>query len=120
MNASRLLEQLASARQQLDQAGSLLCRPSPQGLEECSTVLEAAGWQMSQWQDELAGQAGNPEALEEAWRVRRSFQRTSRLLQAAADFHVNWMRERGAITGGYTGTGASAPTQYGSRIYLEG
>jgi len=120
MTDSRLLEQLSSARRQLDQAGSLLCRPSPQALKECSTVLEAAGRQMTEWQGELAGQAGNPEALAEAWRVRRSFQRASRLLQSAAEFHGNWLRERGVMTGGYTGTGEGAAVQYGSRICLEG
>ena len=120
MNGSRLFEQLASARRQLDEAGSLLCRPSPHSLEECSTVLESAGRQMAEWQGELAGHSGDPEALEEAWRVRRSFQRVSRLLQNAAEFHVNWLHERGSMTGGYTGSGESAPLQYGSRICLEG
>ncbi|MEO8592501.1 MAG: hypothetical protein ABI759_04195 [Candidatus Solibacter sp.] len=120
MTASGLVEQLASTRQQLDFAGSLLLKPSPEALDECSTILEATGRQLAQWQPEFAREAGNAAAMEEAWRLRRSFQRTSRLLQGAADFHFNWLRARGAITGGYTGTGDSAPLQHGSRICLEG
>ena len=88
MGGAALVEQLVSARQQLDLAGSLLMKPSPEGVERCSTILEEAGRQLAQWQPEFSRQAGDAAALEEAWRLRRSFQRTSRLLQGAADFHT--------------------------------
>jgi len=59
-------------------------------------------------------------ALEEAWRLRRSFVRTARLLQGASEFHLNWSQLRGAMTGGYRETGESAPVMYGHRISLHG
>jgi hypothetical protein len=120
MGTSALVEQLVSARQQLDFASNLLAKPSPEALESCSSVLEAAGRQLAEWQPAFAGQAGDADALEEAWRLRRSFARTSRLLQGAGDFHRNWLQLRGAITGGYTETGESAPLMHANRISLHG
>lgn len=120
MPTAALVEQLMSARQQLDFAGGLLLRPSPEALERCASVLEAAGNQLTEWQPSISRQAGNAEALEEAWRLRRSFIHTARLLHNAGDFHRNWLQRRGAMTGGYTGTGESAPILHSSRISLQG
>ena len=120
MGAAALVEQLMSARQQLDCACDLLTKPSPEALDRCSSVLEAARRQLAEWQPTFSQQAGNAAALEEAWQLRRSFVRTSRLLQGAGDFHLNWLRLRGAITGGYTKTGESAPIMHGNRISLRG
>ena len=105
MRTLALVDQLMSARQQLDLASNLLTKPSPEALESCSSLLEAAGRQLSEWQPAFSQQAGDAATLEEAWRLRRSFVRTSRLLQSAGDFHRNWLQLRGAITGGYTKTG---------------
>jgi hypothetical protein len=120
MGTSALVEQLMSARQQLDFACNLLAKPSPEALESCSSVLEAAGRQLAEWQPTFSQQAGNAAALEEAWRLRRSFVRTARLLQGVGDFHLNWLQLRGAMTGGYTETGESAPLMHGNRISLHG
>ncbi len=120
MRTAALVEQLMSARQQLDFASNLLAKPSPEALESCSSVLEAAGRQLAEWQPTFSQQAGNAAALEEAWRLRRSFVRTARLLQGVGDFHLNWLQLRGAMTGGYTETGESAPLMHGNRISLHG
>ncbi len=120
MPTAALVEQLLSARQQLDFACDLLARPSPEALDCCSSVLEAAGRHLAECQPTLSQQAGNAVALEEAWRLRHSFVRTTRLLQGAADFHLNWLQVRGAMTGGYTGNGESAPLVHGPRISLQG
>ena len=50
MGTAALVEQLMSARQQLDYASSLLAKPSPEALESCSSVLETAGRQLAEWQ----------------------------------------------------------------------
>ena len=120
MRTPALVEQLMSARQQLDFASNLLAKPSPEALDSCSAVLEAAGRQLAAWQPAFCQQAGDAAALEEAWRLRRSFVRTSRLLQGVDDFHRNWLQLRGAITGGYTETGESAPVMHANRISLHG
>ena len=120
MPSAPLVEQLMSARQQLDFACGLLVKPSPEALDCCCSVLEAAGRRLAECQPAFSEQAGNAAALEEAWRLRRSFVRTSRLLQGVGDFHRNWLQLRGAITGGYTETGESAPVIHPSRISLHG
>jgi hypothetical protein len=120
MHTTALVEQLVSARQQLDCACDLLTKPSPAAMDRCSSVLEAAGRQLAEWQPAFSEQVGNAAALEEAWRLRRSFVRTARLLQGASDFHLNWLQLRGAMTGGYTETGESAPLMHGHSISIEG
>jgi hypothetical protein len=120
MHTAAFVEQLMSARQQLDFASSLLTKPSPEALDRCSSVLEATGRQLAECQPVFAQQAGNADALEEAWRLRRSFVRTARLLRAVGDFHSNWLQLRGTITGGYTGTGESAPIMHANHISLHG
>jgi hypothetical protein len=120
MPAATVIEQLAAARSELDRAGALLAAPSFEAMERCSSVLEATGRQLAEWQPRLAEAAGNPEALAAAWQLRHSFRRTERLLQSAGDFHWNWIRARGAMTGGYTGSGEAAPLVNGHRISLQG
>lgn len=120
MAFATVIEQLASARFELDRAGELLTSPSPDVLDRCGSILEATGRQFTEWLPRLAEQAGNAEALAEAWHLRRSFQRTQRLLHAANDFHMNWSRVRGAMTGGYTAAGDAAPILHSHRISLQG
>ena len=120
MSAAVLVDQLKSARRQLDCACDLLTKPSPEALESCSSVLEAAGRQLAEWQPAFSRQAGSAAALEGAWRLRRSVVRTARLLRGAGDFHLNWLHLRGAMTGGYTETGESAPLRHGNHISLHG
>ena len=115
-----LVEQVMAARKQVDCVGSLLLKPTPQAVEHCSTILEEAGRQLAEWQSEFTSNRGDAAILAEAWHLRRSVQRTTRLLQAAAEFHTNWLNARGAMTGGYTVTGDSAPLLHGRRICLEG
>jgi len=90
MPLATVVEQLAAARLDLDRAGELLLSPSPEALDRCSSVLEAAG------------------------------RRTEHLLQGAGDFYCNWISLRGAMTGGYTSAGDPAPVLHGHRISLQG
>jgi len=109
MNTRALAGQLNSARTQLDLASTLLARPSPEALESCSGVLEEAGRQLAQYEPVLAHFAGDAALRQQARLLRRSYERAARLLQGAADFHLGWLQIRGAMSGGYTKTGESAP-----------
>lgn len=120
MGTQALVEQVVSARQQVDFANVLLMKPSPENVEQCSSILEEAGRQLAQWQSDCSLLRGDAAALAEAWHLRRSVQRASRLMQGAADFHTNWLNMRGAMTGGYTMNGEPAPLLHGQRICLEG
>src|ERR1700720_4144258 len=102
MPTGTMAEHLAQVRSQLDRTCERLISPSPESLDACSEDLESAVRQLAAWQPQLSAQAGDPMALEEAWHVRRSFVRARKLMQTAAAFHDNWVRLRGAMSGGYT------------------
>ena len=75
--------------------------------------------QLAACQPQLVAQRGNAAALEEAWQVRRSFLRARKLMQSASVFHENWIRLRGAMSGGYTASGEPGTVTHASRICLQ-
>jgi hypothetical protein len=114
-----IAQHLAQVRAQLDRTCERLTRPSPEALDECSYDLQSAMRQLAACQPQLSQYAGNAEALEEAWHVRRSFLRARTLMESAASYHDNWTRLRGAMSGGYTPTGDPGPVYHQSRICLQ-
>jgi hypothetical protein len=117
--AATVIKRLAAVRAQLDAAGNLLLAPKVESVDRCSALLETAGLQMAELRPDWAGGPGDAAALEEAWRVRRSFVRAARLLESAVRFHENWAAIRGAMTGGYTNRGEPAPVVTETRVFLE-
>jgi hypothetical protein len=115
-----VVEQLIATRLQLDRACGLLATPTPPSMDDCTAVLGAAASQLAECQPLLALQTGNAAALEEAWRLKRSFTRAAKLLRHAAEFHTNWMALRGGMAGGYTACGQPAAVVHGSSICLQG
>src|SRR5207302_882839 len=106
-------------RMQLEAACDLLISPTPEILDRCSMLLESAGRQMEYCQSRIGEARGDPVAIEEAWRVRRSFVRAGKLLANAARFYGTWISIRGALTGGYTDRGEPAPVRHAGRICIE-
>jgi hypothetical protein len=117
--AAAVIEQLASTRMQLDAACALLLSPTPDAVDRCATQLESTGSRLAGVCDQMAAAQGDPAAIEEARKVRRSFERASRLLDSAAQFHQNWQAVRGALTGGYTNRGEPALLRHNGRVCLE-
>lgn len=113
------LERLVSVRAELDNAGDLLLAPDVNSVERCSALLEAAAHRIAEFRRDWGGPAGEPEVMEEACKVRRSFVRAARLLESAVRFHENWACIRGAMTGGYTSRGEAAPLQAATRVCVE-
>lgn len=120
MHSTAISEQLQTTRSHLDRVCAMLTAPSPEALDQCSVLLEDAGRQLTDWQPALRQSAGEVPALEEARRLRTSLLLAGRLLEGAFSFHNNWLRLRGAISGGYTGHGEPSPVNHGSRISLRG
>jgi|SRR5690242_5552784 hypothetical protein len=110
-----IAQQLAEVRRQLDGACDRLTAPSPASLDACAHDLESAIGQLSAFRPN----PGDAQALEQAWHVRRSFLRARKLMESAAEFHENWARVRGAISGGYTATGEAASIVHQGRICLQ-
>ncbi len=112
--------QLTAIRRRLEQACELLAQPTPQAMERGTEAIRDAARSLAGCESGWAMAAGDAMALEEAWRVRRSFSRAQRLMEHAAEFHMNWVRVRGTMAGGYTARGEAAPVLHGSRICVEG
>ena len=119
MGSELIVDRLAQVRTHLERTCEKLTTPSPEVVDECSGHLESAVRQLAECQPMLAHNAGDPAALEEAWRVRRSYQRARSLIHAAATFHGNWMSLRGSMSNGYTRAGEPAQILHGSRICLQ-
>ena len=114
-----MVEQFATVRSQLDRACDRMLTPSPEALDRSSEDLQSAVRQLAEMQPEIPALACNAVALEEAWRVRRSFERARKLLNGAESFHASWMRIRGAMSSGYTPSGEPGPVLQGNRIFLQ-
>lgn len=118
MHSAAISEQLQTTRSHLDEVCAMLTAPTPEALDQCSVLLEAAGRQLTDWQPRLCRNSGDAPALEEARRLRTSLLRAGRLLEGAWSFHTNWIRLRGAMSGGYTERGEPSLVNHGSRISL--
>jgi len=119
LSGAAVIERLAATRAQLDAASDLLMSPTSEAVDRCSVLLESAINRMSECRAEIAGAHGDAGAIEEAWRVRRSFQRTQKLLENAARFHQGWVAIQGVMTGGYTNRGEPSPLRHSGRVCLE-
>jgi hypothetical protein len=119
MSAAAVTRQFATTRAQLETACDLLRSPDPEVIDRCSLLLESASRQMADCRSQMGEAQGDPAAIEEAWRVRRSFVRVAKLLEGAARFHTNWVALRGTLTGGYTQQGEPAPVRHAGRICVE-
>jgi hypothetical protein len=116
--AAAVIEQLAATRVQLEGACDLLVVPTAGALDRSAEMLASAGRKMSELAPGLAAARGDAQAMEEAWKVRRTLQRAGKLLDNAARFHENWTAIRGAMTGGYTPSGEPAPVRHPGRVFL--
>jgi hypothetical protein len=117
--AAAVMEQLAATRAQLDAASEQLLSPTADAVDRCSAMLESASGRLAACRAEAIAAQGDAGALEEAWKLRRSFVRATRLLDHAARFHENWVAIRGAMTGGYTNRGEPSPLRHSGRVCLE-
>jgi hypothetical protein len=120
MAAADAMEQLVTARSDVDRACELLVSPSPGSLDRCSRVLEAAVQRLAESQTQLRRGIGDPSVVGEAYSLRADVRRAASLLEGANKFHLNWCRLRDAMTGGYTGRGDPSPVPRGSRISIRG
>jgi hypothetical protein len=117
--AAAVIEQLAATRAQLESACELLRAPSAGAVDRCSVLLEDAGRRMQEFRADLPSAQGDPQAIAEAWNLRRTFLKAGKLLENAARFHDNWVAVRGVMTGGYTNRGEPAPLIHPGRVCLE-
>ena len=114
------LDELRWSTGQAGIACALLEMPAPDALDGCSTALEAAAGRLAALQSRVGELAGNPEALAEAWRLRRTVFRAAALLEHAGAYHRHWQDLVGIMTGGYGPDGQPAEAARQGRVCLQG
>ena len=114
------LEELRLTTGQAGAACILLEAPSPDALDGCSTALEAAAGRLAALQSSGTQLAAHPEALAEAWRLRRTVRRAAALLEKAAAYHDEWQELIGIMAAGYGPGGHAAESSRPGRVCLQG
>jgi hypothetical protein len=109
--------QLRGARVEVTKACESLLVATPESLDECALRLQAATRTVAQCACRLDKEEG---ALDEARQLRTEVRRTRILLHAAMEFHRQWNRRLGAMSGGYTPAGEPSRVDYGRRLLGQG
>lgn len=91
--------------------------PTPESLDECALRLQAATKTVAQCASGVDAEKG---ALDEARQLQTEVRRTRILLNAAMEFHRQWNRRLGAMSGGYTPAGEPARVDYSRRLLGQG
>ena len=118
--ARSVSQQLASARAGVSEVCQILLSPSPAALDRCAPLLKTAAAAVSACLPQLRRSKGTQDEMDEAQRLRLAVRHAKRLLEGAAEFHQNWNRRLGALSGGYTRRGEPAAVELGSRMQMEG
>jgi len=113
-------EQFRLSSAGVERACALLIAPDVDTLEGCSGELGAALERLATLRPALLDERGDPKALAEAWRLRRSVRRAGTLWANAAAYHAQWSELLGAKTAGYRADGQAAEMPRTGRLCLRG
>ena len=114
------VKQLRSSCGEVERVCDLLLGPTPDALDDCSTVLEVAARSLAALRPSLHDSRGDAEALAEAWRLQRTVRRAGALLANAAAYHQQWQALVGVMTAGYGPGGHPAEAVQSGRLSLRG
>jgi hypothetical protein len=117
---ANILGRLAAAREAVEQVCAWLEAPSPNNLDRSAAALAAAAATLSGQDSWLPAARGNPQAIAEAWGLRRGVSLARKLLDSANRYHSGWRRIRAVMTDGYQPGGASTPAPPAGTISLQG
>ncbi len=120
MNSGEVIHRLEAARSEVERVCSWLTSPSPEVLDRCSGVLAAAITELQINAKSLAFAHGDPDALAEAWNLKRAVRRAGKLMDHAAEYHARWRRVVGGQLEGYRPGGEIAPIAHPPSICLQG
>ena len=105
---------------EVERACALMVTASPEAFDGCVSALEVAAGGLARLGPGLASGHGAAEALEEAWRLRRSVRKARALLEGASEYHARWNERIGVRTAGYGSDGAPGETPRPGRVLLRG
>ncbi|MBV8731698.1 MAG: hypothetical protein JO336_17975 [Acidobacteriia bacterium] len=117
--------ELSEARTQVMRAIEQLMAPAPASLDECAAILQNAVELISVScsglrEDPVLTPDRRSAAQEEARELGRAVRQARILLDAALEFHLQWDRRLGALSGGYTPDGNPAAVGHGFRVVVLG
>jgi len=119
--APQLTGHLSDAREKLDRVCDLLLSPSPEALDQCTPLFQAAIARVTACQAAATRPAQTePGAPAEALRLQSAVRRARCLLEAAAEYHQKWARRIATMSAGYDGRGEPAAVDQGRRLILRG
>jgi len=95
----------------------MLLSPTPEVLDQCSLLLDAATKDLADCRPETDDKPG---ALQEARQLHAAVRHARRLLDSALAFHEAWARRFGAISAGYTARGEPGVVDRGFRLVAQG
>jgi hypothetical protein len=118
MDAAPGAQQLVIARSEVHRACDLLIASTPEALQDSQTALERAVAALQEFRRGAAAPASGATSLARA--LRAEVFRAGRLLESLASFYQGWNRILGAMSGGYTASGAPAAVSRQGRICCRG
>jgi hypothetical protein len=113
-------EQLRAIDGEARKACALLETPTPEALDDCSTVLAAAAGALRALEPGLRGLARDPQTLAEARGLQRTVRRAAALLAEAHAYHRRWHELLGVRTAGYGPGGQPGASPPPGRLCLKG
>ena len=116
----RAAESLRQARLDLEEAGRLLLKPSPEALHDCEQRLVKAAEVMEAGRPFWKEAAGDRQSAVEARSARKALGRVRRLLENAARFYAGRLRIRAANDGQYRADGSLPELRCAARIVVRG
>jgi hypothetical protein len=115
MSASAV-ETVVASREIAERACRILVASSPEALEGCASLLEAAVRSLRS----ARVAPGDVQARAEVRHLAAAVRQAGALLQNAADYHGGWNRWLGARTAGYQAGGVPAGMARPASVCLEG
>jgi len=112
-------KRLQAARSEVDRVCGMLVWAAPDEWNRTTTVLESAVTELAEARRRAAEAPTDPDALVEAWKLRKSLRRAGGLLESAAQLQNGWQRTFGTLAGGYTSSGEPGQPLYQHRLCVQ-
>jgi len=112
-------DDLRACADTVESACSVLIEGATAAPDGCTGVLQSAVERLAALQLRLTEESASAEALEEAWRLRRSIRRAGALLENAAAYHRGWTAVLAVKAAGYGPGGVPGDVVPASRVWVE-
>jgi hypothetical protein len=112
-------EELRGCADTVEFACIALTEGASAALDGCAGVLQTAVERLAALRLRLAESSARAEALEEAWRLRRSIRRAGALLENASAYHRGWSAVLAVKAAGYGPGGVPGDVVPSRRVWVE-